>query len=326
MSTVRDQAALWFARMYNAAADHPERAQFETWLAADPRHSSEYHELAELWGDLASTRHTEALAQAMEQNRRRQRRRLLQGGVLTVLLALGSTLGWHAHRYGPLELELHTGIGERQVQQLRDGTELMLDADTHLRLRYAATLRQVELLRGEAIFSVASQPQRPFVINSGLARVRVLGTRFVVNRLPDRLRISVDHGLVQVDSLSRPGESQVFKAGQVAEVSADGRLHRLPRAASDAFTFELGRLVFDQADLAEVAASLSRYRQVPVRAGSGKSPRISAVVQLDDIEGFLQSLPQVVPVRLLDEAGTTLLQPIPAQASVSETTARPHRK
>ncbi|MDD1979647.1 MULTISPECIES: FecR family protein [Pseudomonas] len=309
MSTPREQAALWFARLYNAAADHPERAQFEAWLAADPRHAAEYHEFAELWGDFACTQRTEALAQSMEQNRQRQRRRLLQGSVLAVLLALGSVLGWHAHRYGALELDLQTDIGKRQVQQLRDGTELMLDADTHLHVHYAPHLRQVELLRGEAIFSVARQPERPFVIDSGLARIRVLGTRFVINRLPDRLRISVDHGVVQVDSLAKPGESQVLEAGQVAEVSADGRVQRLPRAASDAFTFENDRLVFEQADLAEVAASLSRYRQTPVRAAPGKGPRISAVVQLSDVEGFLQSLPRVVPVRLHNEAGTTLLQP-----------------
>ncbi|MDN7141225.1 FecR domain-containing protein [Pseudomonas sp. JQ170] len=326
MSTAREQAALWFARLYNAAADHPERAQFETWLAADPLHQSEYRELAELWGDFSCTRRSQALAQAMEQNRQRPRRRLLHGSVLAVLLTVAGAFGWHTHRYGALQLHLATGIGERQVQQLRDGTELMLDADTHLHLHFDHNLRQVELLRGEAIFSVARQPERPFVIDGGLAQVRVLGTRFVVNRLPDRLRISVDHGRVQVDSLSRPGESQVLKAGEVAEVSADGRLHRVARAANDAFTFEFGRLVFDQADLAEVAASLSRYRQTPVRAGAGKSPRISAVVQLSDIEGFLQSLPQVVPVNVKHEAGATVLQPLLAQADLSKTTARLHRK
>lgn len=309
MSTAREQAALWFARLYNGADDHPERPQFEAWLAENPLHLTEYRELAELWGDFASVRHIEALAQAMELDRRRQRRRLIQSGGLAVLLVLGGLFTWHVHRYGPVELDLHTRIGERQVQHLRDGSELSLDADTHLHLRFDSTVRQVELLRGEAIFSVARQPERPFVIDSGLARVRVLGTRFVVNRLPDRLRISVDHGTVQVDSLSRPGERLMLEAGHVAEVSADGRLQRLSRAAGDAFSFQDGSLVFDQADLTEVAATLSRYRQAPVRAANGKSPRISAVVQLSDIDGFLHSLPKVLPVRLREESGTTVIQP-----------------
>jgi transmembrane sensor len=318
VSGVREQAALWFARMHDAEPDHPDREPFERWLAAAPSHQAEYQAFAELWGDFASTRRTEALAQAMEQQHRRPRRRLLQGGVLVVLLALGSAFGWHAHRYGPQELDLHTGIGERQLQRLRDGTELTLDADTHLHLRYDSAQRQVELLHGEAIFSVARQPQRPFIIDSGLARVRVLGTRFVVNRLPDRLRVSVDHGRVQVDSLVHPSDHLVLEAGQVAEVGLDGRLQRLERSASDAFAFQSGSLVFDQADLAEVAASLSRYRQAPVRAGRGNGPRVSAVVQLADIEGFLQSLPQVVPVRLHDEAGITVLQPYNSAPAIIE--------
>lgn len=310
MNSIREQAALWFARMYNADAAHPEHADFDNWLAADPRHVAEYRALAELWGDFASTKRTEALVKAMERsNAQRQRRRLLQGGMLAVLLGVGCTLGWHAHRYGPLELDLHTSIGEQQTQHLRDGTEIILDADTHLHLRYEHGQRQAELLHGEAIFHVARQPQRPFIIDSGLARVRVLGTRFVVNRLPDRLRVSVEEGRVQVDSLAHSGESLVLGDGEVAEVGVDGHLQRLPHAATDAFTFQSGRLVFDQADLTEVAASLSRYRQSPVRAAPGTSARVSAVVQLANVEGFLQSLPQVVPVRLRDDAGTTVLLP-----------------
>ncbi|CAD5107254.1 FecR family protein [Zestomonas carbonaria] len=309
MSGPREQAARWFARMQNADADHPQRAEFEAWLAADPHHAAEYRAFAELWGDFSSTRRTEALAQAMERSRHQQRRRVLQGGVLAVLLAVTGAFGWHAWRQSPLEMDLHTGIGEQQQERLRDGSHLHLNADTRLHVHYDAALRQVELLRGEAIFAVARNPQRPFIIDGGLARVRVLGTLFVVNRLPDRLQVSVDHGLVQVDNLARPGESLRLEAGQVAEVDADGHLRRLSRAASDAFAFQRGSLVFDQADLAEIAASLSRHRQQPVRAATGaEGPRISAVVQLADVEGFLQALPAIAPVRLHDESGTTVLQ------------------
>lgn len=308
MTSVREQAALWFARMHHAQADHPQRAQFEAWLAADAHHAHEYRALAGLWGDLSCTAHTEALAQAMEHQRRKRRRRL-QGGVLTLLLTLGSALGWHLHRNGPLEMDLQTGIAELRQQRLRDGSELTLDADTHLHVQYDAGQRSVQLLRGEAIFSVARQPERPFVIDSGQVRVRVLGTRFVVNRLADRVRISVDHGLVQVDSLAGPKGQLLLEAGQVAELGADGRLHRLLIPASNAFTFQSGSLVFDQADLTEVAASLSRYLPSPVTAAPGQSPRISAVVQRADAQSFLQSLPQVVPVRLHDHAGGTVLAP-----------------
>ncbi|MCY1501332.1 FecR protein [compost metagenome] len=305
MNSPREQAALWFARMQNAGAEHPQRAQFEAWLAAHPQHAAEYQAFAELWGEFSSTRRTEALAQAMEQ--RRQRRRLLQGGLCALLLAFGGGLGWHTWRQGPLELDLYTAIGEQREEHLRDGSELHLNADTRLHVHYDDAQRQVELLRGEAIFEVARNPQRPFVIDSGLARVSVLGTRFVVNRLPDRLRVSVERGVVQVDSLSRPGDSLRLTAGQVLEVRTDGHLQRLPLAAANAFAFQRGNLVFEQADLAEIAASLSRYRQQPVQAAAG-GPRISAVVQLADVEGFLEALPEIAPVHLQHGPQATVLQ------------------
>ncbi|MBM7062851.1 FecR domain-containing protein [Pseudomonas sp. UL073] len=319
MSSPREQAALWFARMQNAADDHPQRAQFEAWLAAHPQHAVEYQAFCELWGDFSSTRRSEALAQAMEQ--RQRRRQFLHSGLCALLLALGGTFGWHGYRQSSFELDLATTIGTQQETRLRDGSQLTLNADTRLHLHFDRALRQVELLRGEAIFDVARNPQRPFVIDGGVAKVRVLGTRFVVNRLDQRLRVSVERGLVQVDSLAKPGESLQVRAGEVLEVDRHGHLRRLPLAASNAFAFQRGSLVFEQADLTEIAASLSRYRQQPVQAelGTARSPRISAVVQLADVEGFLQALPAIAPVHLQQGGKATVLQP-------QKTTARRRRE
>lgn len=299
MSSPTEQAAAWFLRLRDDAR-LAEQAEFRSWLAADPANAEEYQAFEALWNDFGSTRQTEALALAMDHQQRGQSN-YLRRGVYALVLMLASAAGWLGYRQSPQELALHTPIGERQQVTLRDGSELQLNAATRIDVRYGWRQRKVDLRQGEALFDVARNPSRPFVIDSGLAQITVRGTRFVVNRLPDRLRVSVDHGRVEVASTQHPNETWQVQAGQVMEVDGNGHLRRIDLPADNALAFTRGNLVFEDADLGEIAASLSRYRERPIHAHTGyPSPRISAVLQLSDVEDFIRALPSIAPVRVTE--------------------------
>lgn len=285
MSDVRQQAARWFTRMLELPDDHPERARFNQWLETDPRHVEEYQTFVDLWQGFTHTSQTQALAGAMEGVRRRR----LLGGSLLGLLAmsgLGGLLTWS--RPVGREVQYATGIGEQRSVALDDGSQLTLDADSLMLVRYSSGERYLMLLRGRAIFSVQRDAQRPFLVEAGLARVRVLGTRFVVERLPEQIQVSVERGRVQVDSDTAQA---VLEAGQVIRCDVAGHLTRLARSASAAFSFADGNLNFEDASLAEVAAVLSRYQRLPLKVLGPSQRRLSAVVQLGDIESFVETLP-----------------------------------
>lgn len=285
MSDVRQQAARWFTRMLELPDDHPERARFNQWLEADPRHVEEYQTFVDLWQGFTHTSQTQALAGAMEGVRRR---RLLGGSLLGLLTmsGLGGLLTWS--RLVGREVQYATGIGEQRSVALDDGSQLTLDADSLMLVRYSSGERYLMLLRGRAIFSVQRDAQRPFLVEAGLARVRVLGTRFVVERLPEQIQVSVERGRVQVDSDTAQA---VLEAGQVIRCDVAGHLTRLARSASAAFSFADGNLNFEDASLAEVAAVLSRYQRLPLKVLGPSQRRLSAVVQLGDIESFVETLP-----------------------------------
>lgn len=304
MSSVREQAARWFTRMLHAPADHPDHQLLRQWLDADPRHAQEYQAFCELWGDFSSTASTRALAGAMEH--RVGRRALLRRGALGLFGLMAVGLGWRLFGASGYEENYVTAIGERRRERLPDGSELYLGADTRLRVHYDKGQRQVYLLRGEAIFDVAHEQGRVFEVDAGVARVTVLGTRFAVTREERGLRISVERGSVRV---ANDHGNQVLGVGQVAGVTGDGAPHLLPITASNAFAFERGRLVLEQAGLEEIASSLSRYRMQPVRVQPGKGrPLINAVVQLDDVEGFLQALPSIAPIEVSYHDGATWIR------------------
>jgi len=304
MSTLREQAATWFTRMLHLPADHPDQQRLREWLAADPRHAEEYEAFRALWGDFSSTASTRALAGAMEQ--RLGRRAFVRRGALGLLGLLAIGLGWRLFGSARFEQDYVTAIGERRRERLPDGSELYLGADTRLRVLLDKGRRQVWLLQGEAIFDVVHDTSRVFAVDAGLARVTVLGTRFVVARDARELRVSVERGSVRMDN---ERGSLVLGAGQVASNDAASAPRLLPIDAANAFAFERGRLVLQQAGLEEIASSLSRYRRQPVRVEAGKGqPRIDAVVQLDDVEGFLQALPSIAPIAVSERDGVTWLR------------------
>lgn len=302
MSARRREAAHWFARLLELPDEHPERQVFANWLAADPRNAQEFHSFKRLWGDFSSTDQTRALAGAMENV---GRRRLLRNGLLGGLL-LGGLGTWllagHAARQ---ELQLFTATGALRRMRLADGSEVQMDADTRLHVLFDDQVRHLTLLRGRAIFDVRHEPRRPFVVDAGEAQVRVLGTRFVVERFERRVQVAVARGRV---AMAAGGQRLELGADQVGLYRVESGLQRSARTAAGAFGFSNGSLVFEQADLAEVLAGLSRYRAKPLRLEHAEAaPRITAVVQVADVEAFVQALPHLARVQVQERADSTLV-------------------
>lgn len=304
MNRLTEEAARWFVRMQEAGPDDPERGRFEAWLAADPAHASAYAGFAEIWGKLDSISGTRELTAAMgrqQEAQRLSRRVALKRGLGGVVLLLGAGsagYGWY-QRQPTWRLALASDIGQTLAQTLDDGSRIVLGARTELAIVYSPGQRHVDLLQGEAMFSVASDADRPFIVRAGSARITVLGTRFAVNRLADRVRVSVEHGTVELDTARWwwPTPGIVLTAGQVAEIAlqdesaqAPAQPTRLERPAEDAFAFQNGQVIFRTASLGEIAETLSRYYPTPIRLDPSLAVapgHINAIVQTARIDAFL---------------------------------------
>lgn len=316
----REAAARWFVRMRNAPKGASERTAFDAWLAADPRHAQEYAAFEQLWSDFDSTASTQALADAALASRTQRRRRRIVGGLLGAggLGSLGWLLvqGWQSHLDAPqFTLARTTRPGQRLRLPLPDGSEILLGGASAIMLRYSRRSRQVELVQGEALFSVAGDATRPFTVDCADTRTTVVGTRFAVDRLPGSVRVSVQQGIVHFAASEATSPALRLHAGEVGAWSDDAPLgsapQRLPgRHAQDAFAIERDLLIFERASLVEIAATLSRYHSMPVQAPAGapdRGPRITAAVQLRQIDGFIDTLPRIAAVKVQRSHGMVIL-------------------
>jgi len=318
---IRQAAARWYVRMREAAPDSPERTTFEVWLLSDRRHQTAYQMIEATMDDFSSTARLQELSNALtqklyfEQTARRKKISKLGSGLAVMLVCAGLALfgrqqyvQWQA---APLSSEVQTtAVAQILTRTLDDGSVVTANANSAMEIVFYRHQRLVKLSRGEAIFEVTKDPERPFVVETPQAKVTVLGTRFAVNQLSKKVRISVDHGRVQVLRKDGYGQTLILGNGEVAEIDHDAP-HKVNRNAADSFSFTSGRIIFDRADMFEVADTLSRYRNPTVKAmfASEQTPKVNAVLKVTEVENFIQTLPQSVPVALQRRDDMLMLAP-----------------
>lgn len=307
MKSVREQAAAWFLRLRDGAGDDAARAEHRAWLAADPSHAAEFAGIAAVWDDFDSPSRLSSLATRADCTV--ARRRWIKRATAGLVIAGAAMLGWRVmdvQEGAPqVTASIAAGTGEIARQPLPDGTRISANARSRVSVAYFADRRTAELVEGDALFEVARDAARPFVVRSGSATITVVGTRFEVSKASDRVRVSVIEGQVRVDVAGRDVAS--LHPGDVLEVDAAQALRRTKADVPSISSWSSGMLYFDRATLDEVSATLDRYRARPLRVvgSAGQGKRITAVVRLADIEGFVATLPRLADVRIEQDASET---------------------
>lgn len=238
------QAAEWFAVMVGGQPAAEERARFRQWLERDPAHRRAYAEYERLWAG------AEALPDLSGRLPRRgvSRRAVMQGGVAAGLAVLALGGGAWAVRDGAFA-DHRTGTGERRLVRLPDGSTAELSAATALSVHFGADARRIDLLRGEAFFTVAPDAARPFRVAASGGTVTALGTAFSVALGHDGVRVVVAEHAVSVTSGG--GEARL-QAGETLHYGPGGLSPAAPADLAVALSWRQGRLAFMSAPLSEV--------------------------------------------------------------------------
>uniref|UniRef100_UPI00286D4D9E FecR family protein n=1 Tax=Phenylobacterium sp. TaxID=1871053 RepID=UPI00286D4D9E len=216
----RDAAAGWLVRLQSADLIEAEAVAFDAWLTAHPGNAPAYDQVLSVTLELeaAAPRIAQAL-RAPPLHRRPPARRgwIVAGGVAAAAAVAIAVLPFSALRPAPTQTYV-TVKGEHRTVRLADGSVLDLNAGSALSVTLARRERQVILLQGEAVFDVAPDKARPFLIAAGDRTVRVVGTRFDVRRRDGQLSVTVERGLVEV----RPTEGPSIAGPSVAGPSVAG--------------------------------------------------------------------------------------------------------
>lgn len=301
-TTVRDDAARWFVRLQEPAVSADEQQRFDAWLNQHPQHRDEFQLLQGLWtaADLLPAPRLKALAETPPT--RRERRPLSRYAVAASVLAVALGLGLFSglNHPGGYRAEFATALGERKHVALPDGSVIDLNSRSRLQVRFEQDRRVIELSEGEAMFSVAHDTSRPFVVETGNGKVTVTGTRFDVRRDVTQTRVAVEQGTVKVQGREAPDNQFInLTAGLGTAVDAQGKVAAAYAVnAAELTAWRSGKLVFNNASLSEVVAEVSRYREKPLTVANPTvaSLRLTSVFKSDNTDALLKALPSILPV------------------------------
>ncbi len=296
------EASAWLARVHGphgAEADVP----LQDWLREDPAHQEAFERAVDLWELLPG-----AAAISDSTIESPTPRRFMPLAIAASILAVAATGAMTVYlNQAPV---FDTGTGEQRTATLKDGSRIALNTDSHVTVNFASDKRQVSLDRGEAMFDVAHDAARPFIVTAGDEQIKALGTSFVVRRDGDRVRVTLLRGKVEV---TRKGERR-----QLLAVLAPGeRVSAVPQAppvldrpALDAVTaWRRGEIVFRDTPLSDAVAEVNRYGQARVMVNDARlgAIPISGVFATDNAAEFAAAVAQLHGLRVRREGEALLL-------------------
>jgi transmembrane sensor len=334
-AAVAREAAGWLVTLSDSECTREEREEFIAWLRRSNLHVEEFLRISELTGTLAHYRFwpddpvVDLIARARAGDREgvvrigtwqssavatrgRWRAFLALAASLAILsLALGVIAGmfdWGSKTYA-------TNAGEMRSITLEDGSVVELNTRSRLRARFTANERRLQLLAGEAIFNVATNPRRPFRVFAGSIEIVAVGTQFNVDAHDSRTVVTVLEGRVRVtnNTDSRPqstGQIELSRGEQavIARHQPPKRIAAADTAKATAWTER--RLFFEGATLAAIATEFARYNDKIIRIDGQvlAARRITGVFNATDQATFVEFLRTHSDVRVREDERGWILQ------------------
>ncbi len=311
------EAADWHTRLAQPKIEVEELEAFSAWRA-QPQNRAAYERLEDLARGLQAMDQdpdlraaaAEALARPPERRPRtpilrHPSWRLAIGGLVTASLAVGAVTLVLRPTYS-------TRVGETYVAHLDDGSSVQLDTNSAVRVRFKSGQRVVQLLRGQAMFDVARDAARPFVVTAGKTQVTARGTRFDVRRDGQDVRVVLAHGSVEV-AVATSGERWRLRPGEAIALAPAATAPRPARVdLPTATSWTRGDLTFHGVTLSEAVAEINRYSndKIVLSSDAPADRRISGVFPTGDNGDFIaaaSSLYDLSSVKL--PGGDVRLQP-----------------
>jgi len=287
MSEVRAEAAAWLARLRSDERRPEDEAGFRAWLAESNAHRQAFDTLNTVWEAAG------ALPRMPRRAKAQADRRMVLASAMALVAGAGTLGIWQ----GVLAGTYATDVGEQRRVALDDGSLIVLDTDSKVRVDFAARARTVRLIRGRAHFEVARDAGRPFTVEAAGKQVVALGTAFEVSRGDGQVCVLVTKGEVAVFDPKVAGKQLVSTGGRVTLAdTAPPKVDQPDLARVTAW--RQGRAVFENDTLADAVAEMNRYsrRPIVIEGSDAAQMHVSGVYSTGDTEAFARSLATLLPL------------------------------
>ena len=310
------EAAVWVARLHGPDRSLRMERECLDWQARSAAHRLAFERCTDTWQDVAgvtlSAYASAASPGAASDAKRAGPLKRRRWALAATALVVGGVLVLQPWR----TVETYvTGVGEQRLVVLQDGTRMSLNTATRVRVELARAQRTVKVEGGEALFEVAKDARRPFVVQAAGTEVVATGTAFVVRFSPgskgvgDALAVTLVEGQVVVRAATDGATGAALASPVVMAAGERVRLRRLGGVATpgvsreamqvdrprldQALAWKRGEAIFDDVSLLDAVAEMNRYSPVPIMvtgADALRGLRVSGVFRTGDNASFARAV------------------------------------
>jgi transmembrane sensor len=315
---IQAEAAAWIARLHGTGRTDEDDRSFQRWMAANVLHARAFERMTKLWEAAAGLESRVLENQWRRAQRTRETTRrfgLLHGlGLACALVAVVMGAFWFRNP------SIATAIGERRNLTLEDGTRLTLNTATHVRIQYGKTQRRLTLETGEVFLEVARQAERPFIVSTENAEIKVLGTAFSIRDDRHETEVTLVEGKVTVtdshhgedlSQMQTPAAPLVFTLLPGERLTlASARAPALDHPSVEKVTaWRQGLVALERTSLRDAVEEMNRYSSTKlVIAQPGRSDvEVSGVFHAGDSEEFARALALTHGIRSKQSGDTIIL-------------------
>ncbi len=312
MSDIDKQALDWVVKQSSGPLDDVDQRAFEAWYDDHERHQGAYLRAQAIWHTLDKTTMQANLrprspGRALSHDARPVSRRGLLAAGISAAAAAGGAAWWLAPRLRARTV-LASASGEIRKIPLADKSTASLNSSSQIEVNLTPDLRRIVLTRGEALFQVAKNPERPFIVEAGNVRVRAVGTAFGVNRHSGGAEVLVTEGVVEVWNDASQGARQRLTAGQstfVSEQAAAIVVASTPADVERKLAWHDGKIILDNETLDDAVAQFNRYNatKLVIADPAIRDHRFVGQYRLDQPEDFADTVRALldIPVSRTDK-------------------------
>lgn len=311
MNAIDDEASIWLVRLDNGNLSEQSRKELRVWLSADKRHPVALKAMTDIWDDM-----DDALTIINDDKPSKNvslwpvLQPILKPLALAASISFITILIWFTTPSDVQKNSYATLIGQQMDATFDDGSIIHLNTNSRIETEFSDKKRIIKLIKGEVLFEVAHDPDRPFIVYAGDRLVQAIGTKFVVHLESENIQVTVTDGKVKMSKValnteltdikeldnSTIQEDDVFiTKGEkviVANNQAPKLIHIKPENIKRDLAWLDGKLIFNNEELFDVIEEINRYVDIEIvlKDPSLHKIRISGRFDLGDSEALIEAI------------------------------------
>ena len=292
-----EEALHWVVRIHSGPVLESLQAECDAWRMQSPAHERAYRAAESLWQDVGHA-HLRVPISA-ERTFQRVPGRTSWAVAACLLLIIGASFTEPLREWiNEVTADYQSGVGQQRMVSLQDGSTIQLNTDTAINVAFSNSRRGIHLLKGEAAFTIATDPHRPFTVQSGSIQTRALGTVFSVRHQKDMTTVTVIEHSVQVNVASAASPLVVHEGEQLSYSLQQGAstVRRVDLERETAW--QRGKLIFESKPLTEVVAELNRYRhgRIVILNPALRPVHVTGLFDMADPDGALRMIHRTLSI------------------------------